>query len=230
MKQLLILFFIGLSIQAQAQKTETYTSSGKPVGVYKKQQSKRKQDKGFDMSRMIYGGNLGGGGGNGAFSFNIAPVVGYRITDRLAAGVGFGYQYAQVNDFFKLEDNNGMINYYDYKASMISASVWARYLLLPKLFVHAAYEHNFLSFQNYRFARNLSGSIEGYKERHNAPSALVGIGYRAPIGHNVSMFMMGMVDVLQLFPNAPEYSPYYYDKKGSFLNAIYPSIGFTIGF
>jgi hypothetical protein len=113
---------------------------------------------------------------------------------------------------------------------MISASVWARYLILPKLFVQAGYEHNFLSFQNYRFDQSGSGEIEGYKEKHNAPSVLVGIGYRMPVGENVSLYLMGMVDVLQFFPDAPFYSPYYYNKDNGFLSAIYPSIGFTIGF
>ncbi|HQE11688.1 MAG TPA: hypothetical protein PLQ78_02955 [Flavipsychrobacter sp.] len=230
MKKLLFILFICFAVTGWAQQTETYTSSGKPVGKFHKQATKKKSDNGFDLSRMIYGGNIGGGGGNGAFSFNIAPVIGYRITDKFAAGVGFGYQYAQVKDYFKITDLNGMTNYFDFKAGMLSTSVWARYLILPKLFVHAAYEHNFTSFQNYRFARNGSGAIEGYKEKYNSPSALVGIGYRAPVGNNVSMYVMGMVDVLQLFPNAPQYSPYYYDKSGSILNAIYPSIGFTIGF
>ena len=217
-----------LSLQGIAQ--EVYTSSGKPAGALRKQQERKQKEKGFDPSRMIYGGSLGIGGGGGAFSFNISPIVGYRITDNFAAGVGFGYQYARINDYFEIADNNGIVSYYDFKASVISASVWARYLILPRLFVHAAYEHNFLNFQNYRFDPNGSGAIVGVKEKYDAPSALLGIGYRMPIGSNVSVYMMGMVDVLQFFPNPPLYSPYYYDKNNGILSAIYPSIGFTIGF
>ncbi len=217
-------------LEGFAQEVETYTSSGKPAGALRKQQEEKKKQEGFDASRMIYGGTISAGGGNGAFVIGVSPMIGYRITEKFAAGVGFGYQYAKVNDFFEIEDNNGIVNYYDFKATMLSGSVWARYLILPKLFVHAAYEHNFLSFQNYRFARNGSGNIEGYKERYDAPSALVGIGYRMPVAPNVSVNIMGMVDVLQFFPNAPLYSPYYYDKGGSFINAIYPNIGFLIGF
>ncbi len=225
----MLLLALCFSLQGSAQ--EVYTSSGKPPGALRKQQERKQKEQGFDPSRMIYGGSLGIGGGNGVFGFNVSPIVGYRITDKFAAGVGFGYQYTSINDYFEIEDANGFINYYDFKASIISASVWMRYLVLPRLFVHAGYEHNFLSFQNYKFDPSGSGAIVGVKEKYSAPSVLAGIGYRMPIGSNVSLYMMGMVDILQFFPNAPLYSPYYYDKdNGNILNAIYPSIGFTIGF
>lgn len=225
-----ILFILAMCLSLQTMAQEVYTSSGKPAGVLRKQQERRQQEKGFDPSRMIYGGSLGIGGGNGVFGFNVSPIVGYRITDKFAAGVGFGYQYAKINDYFEIEDANGFVNYYDFKASMISASVWARYLVLPRLFVHTAYEHNFISFQNYKYDPGGSGNIVGVKEKYDAPSVLVGIGYRMPIGSNVSIYMMGMVDVLQFLPNPPLYSPYYYDRNNGILSAIYPSIGFTIGF
>ncbi|HTN46124.1 MAG TPA: hypothetical protein VL098_07210 [Flavipsychrobacter sp.] len=229
MRALLLLVLACLSMQLHAQQVETYTSSGKPAGAMRKQQQK-KQQKGFDPSRMIYGGTVNLGGGSGAFSIGVLPMIGYRITDRLGAGVNFGYQYTKINDYIELTDLNGISQYYDYKASMITAGVWARYLVLPKLFVHAGYEHNFINFQNYRYSSNGSGSIEDFKQHFKAPSVLVGIGYRAPIGANISMYFMGMVDILQLTDNPPAYSPYYYNKSNGILSAIYPNIGFNIGF
>lgn len=230
MRILLTILGLCMVMQSAAQKVETYTSSGKPAGAYRKQQAKRQQTKGFDPTRMVYGGTLNIGGGSGAFSVGVLPLIGYRITQKLAAGVNLGYQYTQIKNYIQLEDLNGITDYYDYKASIATVGVWARYLLLPKLFAQVGYERNFLTFQNYRYASNGSGNIESYKEHYNAPSVLVGLGYRAPISQNVSMYFMGMVDVLQLTDNPPLYSPYYYNKDNGILSAIYPNIGFTIGF
>src|SRR5688572_20107643 len=109
MRKIIFLFALCLSLEGIAQ--ETYTSSGKPAGVLRKQQEKKQKEKGFDPSRMIYGGTLSVGGGNGSFTLGVAPMVGYRISDKFAAGVGFGYQYSRVNNYFEIEDANGFINY-----------------------------------------------------------------------------------------------------------------------
>jgi opacity protein-like surface antigen len=213
MKQLIAVLLMALGFTASAQ--EVYTSSGRPVGAKPKQQKQQKPE-GFDWSRIVVGGTLGFGMGDNTLAFSVAPMVGYRITDKLAAGIGFGYQYYKQKDFFEVPDLfTTEIHYYDYKASMISASVWARYLILDKLFVHAEYEHNFFSFNDYHY--NSSGGIESFKERLDVPSVLLGVGYRQPVSENASVYIMAFYDVLQR-----EYSPY----KGS----IQPRIGFTVGF
>jgi len=217
MKQVVLILLLCAGVTASAQ--EVYTSSGKAPGVKQREMDRRKKknDKGFDASRLIIGGTLGFGMGDKVLAFNIAPMVGYRVTDKLAVGVGFGYQYYKQDDALYLQDLNGNKSYYDFKANMISASVWGRYLILEKLFVHAEYEHNFFSFDDYRYDQQGNGTIEKYKERLDVPSVLLGVGYRQPIGENASIYIMGFYDVLQR-----DYSPY----KGS----IQPRIGFTIGF
>ena len=212
------LLMIGLNVSAQ----EVYTSSGKPPGVKQKEMERRKRDKekGFDASRIIVGGTLGFGMADKVIAFSISPMVGYRITDKLAAGVGFGYQYYKQKDYFELVNyNTNEVYYRDYKASMISASIWSRYLVFEKMFVHAEYEHNFFSFQNYRpiYTSNNQFYVDEFKERIDVPCLLLGVGYRQPIGENASIYIMGFYDVLQR-----DYSPY----KGS----IQPRIGFTVGF
>lgn len=217
MKRIIIVLLICAGFTASAQ--EVYTSSGKPPGQKRKEleRKKKKNEKGFQSSRLIVGGTIGFGMADKVLAFNIAPIIGYRITDKFAAGIGFGYQYYKQDDAIYLEDLNGNRSYYDFRANMISASVWTRYLILQKLFAHAEYEHNFFSFDDYRYDRQGNGTIETYKQKLDVPSVLLGIGYRQPIGANASIYIMGFYDVLQ-----KEYSPY----KGS----IQPRIGFTIGF
>lgn len=214
MKQLITVLLITLGFTASAQ--EVYTSSGRPVGAKQKQQ-KKQEPQGFGWNRIVVGGTLGFGMGDNTVAFSIAPVIGYRITDKLAAGIGFGYQYYKQKDFFEIVDyNTNNVYYRDYKASMMSASVWARYLIFDKLFVHAEYEHNFFKFNDYEFNYN-TNQVDASKLRIDVPSVLLGVGYRQPISENASVYIMGFYDVLQ-----KEYSPY----KGS----IQPRIGFTIGF
>lgn len=219
MKKLLFLLLMATTVTASAQ--QVYTSSGKPVNA-KKNTQRNKGPKGFDISRLVFGGGLGLGFGSQTTSFSISPIVGYRILDKLAAGIGLGYQYYRQKDFFQLTDLNGYISYYDLKSSITSPSVWVRYTPFEKVLLHAEYEHNFMSFQNYRFASNGSGNIEGYKERFSVPALLIGVGYRQPITDNASIFIIGMYDLYnQIDPNRM-YSPYG--------NTIFPRIGFSVGF
>jgi hypothetical protein len=210
MRKVLILLMLCIGFGASAQ--EVYTSSGKPANAKKKEEKK----KGFDPSRLIVGGGIGFGIGQ-VTTVSISPIVGYRISEKFAAGVGFGYQYLKVKDYFEIPDINGVVSYYDYKSSIISASVWGRYLILRNLFAQVAYEHNFMSFQDYGFDPNGSGNIVGEKIKYDAPSVLVGAGFRQPISDNASMFIIAQYDVLQ-----DKYSPYY--------GRIVPNIGFNIGF
>jgi hypothetical protein len=212
MRKVLILLMLCIGFGASAQ--EVYTSSGKPANAKKKEEKK----KGFDPSRLIVGGGIGFGIGD-VTTFSVSPIVGYRISEKFAAGVGFGYQYLKVKDYFELQelDSPYAYQYYDYKSSIISVSVWGRYLIFRNLFVQLAYEHNFMSFQNYRYGPGPEYDIEPFKIKYNAPSVLVGVGFRQPISDNASMFIMAQYDVLQ-----NEYSPYY--------GRIVPNIGFNIGF
>lgn len=210
MKRILLVLLVCAGFTATAQ--EVYTSSGKPASA-----SKRKQkEQGFDPSKLIFGGGLQLSFGN-VTSISVSPVLGYRISDNFAAGVGFGYQYLKIKDYFQIEDLYGSISYQDYKSSIISPSVWGRYLITPNIFAHLEYEHNFLSFQDYRYSPSGSGEIEGYKVKYQAPCLLVGGGYRQELGANSSFFIMLMYDVIQ-----DKYSPY--------KDRLMPRIGFNIGF
>src|SRR5688572_5075953 len=94
---IIIALCVGLAASASAQ--EVYNSSGERRVAPKKKEAK----KGFDPQRLIYGGGLGLSFGT-ITAVGVAPVLGYRITDNFAAGIGLGYQYLRVKDFFELRD------------------------------------------------------------------------------------------------------------------------------
>src|SRR5215216_5004176 len=89
-----------------------YNSSGR-TGNRKSQ-----KERGFDPDRLVFGGGLGASFGTYT-AVSVSPVIGYRFTDWLAAGVGVGYQYLRVRDAFELYNaSTNDYDYYPYKASL----------------------------------------------------------------------------------------------------------------
>jgi hypothetical protein len=206
-----LLLCLGLqTVQAQ----DVYTSSGRSVRQL--EAKKKQEDRKFSADKIIVGGGLGLSFGD-VTSIYVAPLVGYRITDHFAAGVSFSYNYYKFKNYWTLTDINGYTNYYDYKSSIISGGVWARYIVWKDLFVMAQFEENFMKFKDYGFDPNGTGTIVGVDTKYQAPSLLLGAGYRAPIGSKASLSLSVAYDVIQ-----NEYSPYY--------NRIVPLIGFMYGF
>ena len=211
-------------ITTQAQ--EIYNSSGR---AGKPKYRENAQKKGFDAKRLIFGGGLGFGAGSGTLAFSISPIVGYRITDNFAAGISLGYQYYKAKDVIPvLNYQTANYDYYDYKSTTVSTGAWLRYIIWENIFLHAEYEHNFLSYKDYYSDYN---GVYTEKVRYNIPCLLLGGGYRQPVGDHLSFVIMGLYDVLQNIPhntitdaagNKYSLSPY--------ANRVDIRIGVNIGF
>ena len=59
----------------------------------------------------------------------LSPEIGYKITDKLTAGVGFSYQYYKDSRYIPA-----------YKSDIIGGSVFARYYVYRDFFAHAEYQ------------------------------------------------------------------------------------------
>jgi opacity protein-like surface antigen len=199
MKRILLGLMLLLAVTA-VQAQEVYRSSGR---AGKSNFARDRKEGGFDPNRLIFGGGLALSFGD-VTNIGISPVVGYKITDRVAAGIGLGYQYVRVKNFFAFQNasNPNATDYYDYKCSIFSPSVWARVLVWDNVFIHAEYENNYVSLTDYRYAPN-GLDIESFKNRITIPALLAGVGYRQPIGENSSFVIMALYDVIQ-----DKYSPY----------------------
>lgn len=207
MKKICMMIALCLMAGAGANAQEVYNSSGARTTVPKKPT----KPKGFDPQRLIFGGGLGLSFGD-VTSIGVAPIIGYRITENFAGGVGLGYQYLRVKDYIYIQGTN-----YDYKTNLISPSVWLRHIVFSNFFAHAEYEHNFMTFTDYRFDPNGSGNIESYKLKYNSPALLLGAGFRQPVTENSSFIVLALYDVIQ-----DKYSPYY--------NRLDFRFGFNVGF
>jgi hypothetical protein len=209
-KIFLMLGLVALAFNSIAQ--EVYSSSGRPVDDKKKYDDE--EVKGFDPSKLIFGGGFVFGIGGGVTNLGVMPVIGYRFTDKFAAGIGLGYQYYKAKDVPIVNGSGLLVNTADYKTSIYKGSIWARYMLFRNIFVHLEPEMNSLEKTpeidpvtlNFRKA-----------DRIFVPSLLAGAGLRQPISDRVSFVAMVLYDVLQ-----EPYSPY--------LNTIDLRIGVNVGF
>ena len=80
----------------------------------------------WSWDKVYVGGGLGMWFGNPTF-VNVAPNIGYKITERYSAGLGVRYLY--IDDRF-----------YNYKLNIYGGSIFNRLIITDFLFAHAEYE------------------------------------------------------------------------------------------
>ncbi len=153
--------------------------------------------------RLFTGGNIGFGVSGNALYLDLSPIIGYKITTKLGAGVGLRYSL--------LRDMYYKINYTNY-----GGSLFARYKVIPQAFLHAeleglrAYDYNPLS--------------PGYGERAMAYMGFLGAGYS--FGDGVSFSVTVLYDVID-HVNSPYRSTYLLGPTGP---PVILRGGLTIGF
>lgn len=129
--------------------------------------------------KVFIGGNLGLQFGTVTFA-DISPLVGYRFTDKISAGIGATYQYYHYKD-----------QYYDFETDVYGGRVFARYNFTDYLFGHAEYEY--LNLETFDFKRR----------RVDVVSLMAGAGYIQKIGDRSGIVAM----VLYNFTESV-YTPY----------------------
>lgn len=189
----LVLFLFTGFTYASAQ--DVYTSSGKPG--YHKQTKKKK--KGYDPDKLIIGGSLNGGFGNGYVNAGISPIVGYRISDHFSAGVGLGYQFYQQPRY--VDPNNMYHALYEYD-NIIFPSIWGRYFFYRNFFTDVTLEYDFINVKQPGYDP-VSGNLVTQKLNVTNTCLLVGLGLKQPLGGRVFGYFELIYDVLQ-----GQYSPY----------------------
>ncbi|MGQ0828812.1 MAG: outer membrane protein [Bacteroidota bacterium] len=133
------------------------------------------------VDRMFFGGNIGLQFGTVTF-VDVSPLVGYRITDKISAGIGVTYQYYHYKD-----------NTYDFETNVYGGRVFGRYFFTDYLFAHAEYEY--LNLEAFDFFP---------RRRVDVGSFLAGGGYFQRFGNGNSGI------ILMLLYNFTEsvYTPY----------------------
>lgn len=216
MKGLFTVLFLSLLITS-ARAQDVYSSSGKPL---RNDEKDVKSDKLIDPDRLIFGGWGVFGIGSGVTNVGITPIIGYRITEEFSAGIGFGYQYLRVKDYYAVivDPNTGAQEGRPLNAHFYSPSVWMRYRIWNNIFAHVEYEQNISNVKEYtNDFTQFPPPIITRKTTLSVPSLLVGGGLRQPVGERASIIFMVLYDVLQE-PNSP------------YLNTVAIRFGVNFGF
>jgi hypothetical protein len=174
---ILIVLFLGLSIFAQD-----------TIPTNRQQAHKQKKTKRPIGQKLYFGGGVGLTFGTYT-RIALYPIVGYKITRNLSLGVELGYEYIRDNRYSESID-----------ASNYGASIFARYRIIPQLFVHAEY-----AIYNYElFYVDLSS------ERVWVPFLFLGAGFSQQIAPRTFLIASVKFDVLQN-PNSPysNWSPFW---------------------
>jgi transcriptional regulator with XRE-family HTH domain len=171
------------------------------------QEVQEEDQKGFQKEKLFFGGNFGLTFGNYTL-INVSPQIGYRFTERLAAGMGVNMQYVS----FKERDFRTNNVLYKTSQGVAGLNVFGRAYPIRQFFVQLQPELNYIfGKQTYYQPRE-----EFKMDAEIVPSVLAGGGMAIPGGRGAFLVSI-FYDVLQ-HKNSP------YGRK-----PVY-SFGYNIGF
>jgi len=199
MKKTMLLSILVLSVNLLFSQTINTTEINKSDSTYQQkspeQEQVKKQKKAKShQNKLFFGGSLGFSFGSYT-SIRVYPMIGYKLTPKLSTGVKFMYEYSKHNASSNTYNNYG-------------ASIFARYRIIPQIYVHA--EYNYMNYQGYNY------NNEGY--RYAVPYLFLGGGFVQRIGKSTYAYAEILFDVLN-DSNSPynEWNPFY-------------SVGVSVGF
>jgi hypothetical protein len=163
------------------------------------------KERGFDKSKLFFGGNFGLGFGNVSTLVNVSPQVGYRFNRYLAAGVGVNFIYSS----YKYEWASPQ---YKEQFGVTGLNVFGRVYPIEYIFLQVQPEANY-TWGKYKF---YDGTPDLKLDSKVVPSLLGGVGAAIPAGRGY-FIVMAQYDLLQ-----NERSPY---GSRAFFN-----FGYNLGF
>ena len=134
------------------------------------------------IDRLFFGGNVGLQFGTQTY-IEIAPLIGYKVTEKLSTGVGLKYIYYRFKD-----------DYSKYTSNIYGGGPFVRYNIYEGLFLHAEYELLNLEVPDVYYTRYV---------RKNISSVFLGGGYRQMIGERSSLDFLLLYNI-----NDTKDSPY----------------------
>ncbi len=180
-----VLFFLSFAALAQDQP--------EPDSLYRRRGAARTPaDPGAKpnwMERITLGGNFGLSLGNPTY-INLAPLVGYRVTDRFTAAGGVTYIYSRVR----------YAGYPTFSNSIYGGRVNAQYAIIPRFAPIVEYEALNVGYQEYTD----TGSI--VEARRWIGNPMIGATVLFPIGKKSNFGLTGLYNLN--YTANQMYSPY----------------------
>ena len=162
-----------------SQDTTQVSQSTAPIATEPVKKEKKKAPS--NQKRVYFGGNIGLSFGSYT-RIGLYPLIGFKLTPKFSVGVQIKYEYIKDSRYTEGRETS---NY--------GGSVFTRYRIIPRLYVHAEYE-----MMNYGLY-NATGDLN----RDWVTFLYLGGGFSQPIGGNAWLNAQVLFDVLQ-----NENSPY----------------------
>jgi hypothetical protein len=157
-------------------------------GVLRAQDSQDEGKKGFDKSRLFFGGNFGLGFSSYYTLINVSPQVGYHFNQYLAAGTGINFIYSSQRYY------TGNVNYdYRFDYGVVGLNVFGRVYPLQQLFLQIQPELNY----TWGKEKFYDGSPDQKLSPQFVPSLLAGAGGAIPMGRAGAFILIIQYDLLQ---------------------------------
>jgi hypothetical protein len=139
--------------------------------------------------RMFFGGGFGLSFSSYYDYFSLSPIVGYKLTPRVATGLSFTYRYTNDKRY------TPSVSYSDY-----GVSPFIRYQFYGPLFLHVEYEYLNYEFINY---------YTGEQTRKSYTSFMAGGGFFQPVGRHAGFYASALYNFSYRNPTSPyDYYPY----------------------
>ncbi len=155
--------------------------------TYAQDEPEEPSPKGFDKSKLFFGGNFGLGLGSSTSSIILSPQAGYRFNTHFAAGAGVNFNYYSYKTFF----GSGFETKTRY--GYTGLNIFGRVYPIPYILLQAQPELNY-SWGSIKYSDN--SPAEKLKGQF-VPSLLIGGGAAIPTGGNGALLLMLQYDVLQ---------------------------------
>ncbi len=140
-------------------------------------QSPLVRDKPKFKDRLFFGGNIGLSFGSLTY-INVAPTIGYKITEKF--GMGLGPTYTYYND-------RRFVNY-RYETHIYGGRTFAQYQALESVLLYSEFEVVNIEVPDLLFTKLI---------RKNIPSLFVGGGYTQRMGSNSAVTLMLLYNVME---------------------------------
>jgi hypothetical protein len=164
--------------------------------------------KGFDKSKLFFGGTFGLSFSNYYTLVNVSPQIGYRFNDYLAAGAGVNFIYSSQKDFYSNGADYSRLNY-----GVTGLNIFGRVYPIQQVFLQVQPELNY-TWGNIKYYTTPSTTQK--LDAEIVPSLLGGVGGAIPAG-NGAFIIMVQYDLLQ-------------QNRSPYSNRAFFSFGYNIGF
>jgi hypothetical protein len=155
--------------------------------AYSQDEPEETAPKGFDKSKLFFGGNFGLGFGSNTSSIIVSPQAGYRFNTHFAAGVGINFNYYSYKTFYSGAFETKT------RYGYTGLNIFGRVYPIPYILLQAQPELNY-SWGSIKYSDN--SPTEKLKGQF-VPSLLLGGGAAIPTGGNGALLLMLQYDILQ---------------------------------